>query len=505
MRHSQRARDRGDVGNANTGRARPASRRGLIAVASAAALLAPLLVGPPGTAEEELHTCNGELKRDERSDRRLVGSAGLAVADYKGDGFPDVATGLETDEGIFGPQFVATLLNNGELAVDGDRFADPDEYGIEGWARLLAAADFVGNGTQDVAVYHVDPAGMELLRNVGGGVFAHHDSVDLSEVLGPHDKTGQTLTKENQALAADFTGDGRPDWMAPKSRGLVLVENQGAGILGEGVGYDYEPEDALFGLVEANITASEVPDLVTYDPDPGKVHIHQVNPKEDSAPDIAFEAKTIDIENPASVQAGSFTASDSADNDDGPLSGVQGTARAHPYGTTNAVANGSQEVATETAADDGDEPRDDLAIMDTRGTVWIVENHDGALQTPRKVHEPAVELEYFDDPKWQSLTAGDVNGDGHDDLLSAGLLGDNFEDAATLLLGDGKGGFAVGGNTPCQLPVPDDAGWTTYGLDHQDLADVNGDGTRELVTTMDRLGFWNTGTAVAWVSLLQEE
>jgi hypothetical protein len=68
---------------------------------------------------------------------------------------------------------------------------------------------------------------------------------------------------------------------------------------------------------------------------------------------------------------------------------------------------------------------------------------------------------------YEKVRVADLNGDGHADIITTNLDGDNI----TVLLGDGKGGFAEAPGSP--FP----AGKTPFGLA---IADLNGDGKFDL-------------------------
>src|SRR5262249_37392337 len=71
------------------------------------------------------------------------------------------------------------------------------------------------------------------------------------------------------------------------------------------------------------------------------------------------------------------------------------------------------------------------------------------------------------------MVVRDLNGDGHLDLA----LGRHNSYGVMLLLGDGKGGFALAANSPIVMKEGKDP--HTHGLD---VGDVNGDGKIDLVT-----------------------
>jgi hypothetical protein len=79
-------------------------------------------------------------------------------------------------------------------------------------------------------------------------------------------------------------------------------------------------------------------------------------------------------------------------------------------------------------------------------------------------------------PHTHGLAAGDVNGDAKLDLVTA----NNEDDDVSVLLGDGKGGFARASGSP--FPV----GPGPYPIE---LADVNGDGRLDVLAPNSRPGF----------------
>jgi len=120
-------------------------------------------------------------------------SVHTAVADFNGDGLPDIAASN------FSSGSVSVLMNNGD-----GTFGTPTLYGLAGYAGSIAAADMNGDGKPDVVVagyYGV----VSVLLNLGDGALG-----------SPYDVQATYGTYGGQALAiADFNGDGLPDVSVP--------------------------------------------------------------------------------------------------------------------------------------------------------------------------------------------------------------------------------------------------------------------------------------------------
>src|SRR6185312_2466552 len=131
----------------------------------------------------------------------------VAVADFNGDGRPDLAVTNDNSE------TVSALTGNGDGA-----FGAAATYYVGGAAagtglQALVAGDFTGDGRPDFAVTSLGAAfqaagAVSVVRNNGDGAFAAPVKVTLP---------GVTVS---QQAAADFNGDGIPD------KALVAGPNQ---------------------------------------------------------------------------------------------------------------------------------------------------------------------------------------------------------------------------------------------------------------------------------------
>jgi hypothetical protein len=124
------------------------------------------------------------------------------------------------------------------------------------------------------------------------------------------------------------------------------------------------------------------------------------------------------------------------------------------------------------AADFNGDGKLDLAITSTTGFVVVLGNGDGTFQPPI-----AISAAPFSG-RW--ITAGDLNGDGHPDIvLSPRLLYGNSPNYLDVYLGNGNGGFSA----PTKVYMP--------GLGQITIGDVNGDHIPDLVSGLGYIALGN--------------
>ena len=340
----------------------------------------------------------------------------LAVADFNGDGKPDVAAPVPvpTTQGAYG---VAILLGNGD-----GTFQPSVIYPTAGQAYAIAAADFNNDGKPDIA------AGNSILLGNGDGTFQAPINVPASTplVVADFDQDGnldiatsgailygngdgtfqvQLLSLLGTPLAAgDLNGDGKPDliaFQAGATSGIQSLLNEGRSTFT--IAQTLETSNstaALYGLKNG-----EPLDLLIASGSGGQLY---------------FEGPGI-----VTVLSG---------NGDG-------TFPIFPSYSTYPSSEGDTTVGTMAAADFNGDGKPDLAIGEIVGNghgaftyqVGLLLNNGTGFASPTLI--PLNNTGSYP-------VAADVNGDGKMDLLVGGAGGSNGPDSGVaVLLGNGDGTF----------------------------------------------------------------
>jgi hypothetical protein len=128
------------------------------------------------------------------------GPQAVAVADFNGDGYADVAVANATDG------TVSILLNNGN-----GTFTLKSTIATGSGSAAVVAADFLGNGKQDLAIANQTGNTVSILLGNGDGTFTA--ATTLTGFSGP-----------GSLVSADFNNDGRYDLaVANASNGTVSI------------------------------------------------------------------------------------------------------------------------------------------------------------------------------------------------------------------------------------------------------------------------------------------
>jgi hypothetical protein len=167
----------------------------------------------------------------------------LAVADFNGDGRPDLAVTNRTQD------TVTVLLGNG----DGS-FQAPQNYKVGRTPIFVAVGDFNLDGKPDMVVANNGDNSVSVLLGNGDGTFQKAQTLNNVDtgVYGPY-----------SIVVADFNGDKKPDLaVANFSEGTISV------LLGNGNGtfqekHDYPTGDGPFTLAQGKFLGNGKLDLVT--------------------------------------------------------------------------------------------------------------------------------------------------------------------------------------------------------------------------------------------------
>ncbi|MGA2136270.1 MAG: VCBS repeat-containing protein [Bryobacteraceae bacterium] len=452
--------------------------------------------------------------------RDAFGNA-LAVADFNGDGKLDLIAGdgqfgtldlmLGNGDGTFQPVVtVATVANVVTLAVgdlNGDgkpdliaatgadnqvvtilnkgagTFALPEAFSVPG-ATSLATGDFNGDGKLDVACGTLVSGDGELVLLLGEGNGKLESPTDIVSEGNP---TGTAIV-----AAGDFNGDGHLDLAASLTS---LSSTDTLVLLGNGDGTFQKPSPyamggpVAFGVADFNgdgkldlLTANSYLDIAVL-----SVLLGEGSGEFQVAPETALSA----------FSAGAnWVGLGAADlNGDGLSDFVvaESTGAQVLLGAGNDQLTAGQfltTVSTALALGDvnGDGHPDLIMTTSSNNVAVMLGNGDGTFGTVQNSNAGAEQI---------AVAIGDFNGDGKPDLavIVSGELG--------VMLGDGTGNFAAPtalaplGNSPTWVAVGDfdndgklDAVVANYGLEGKASISVllgNGNGTFQPQTTLPAL------------------
>jgi hypothetical protein len=374
----------------------------------------------------------------------------VAVADFNGDGHPDLVLANNTAQGT-----VSVLLGNGD-----GTFQAAQSYAAGANPVSVAVADFNGDGRPDVVV--VNYAGtLSLLLGTGDGAFQAAQSFAAGSAAA-------------HVAVGDFNGDGHPDLAVTNEPAQDTVSI----LLGNGDGTFQAPQSYAAGpnpyaVAVGDFNRDGVLDLaVTNLGAPvtgGAVSILLGNGDGTFQSPQSYATGSA----PQSVAIGDFNGDGVpdlavADNGDNEvnilLSNGDGTFRAAtPYAVGSRNVLGSQNISL-AVGDFNADGHLGLAVttLDSATIVLLLGKGDGAFQAA--LANPTV-LGF----NLGSLAVGDFNGDGHPDLAVANPI----DGTVSILLGNGDSTFRAAQSYPAGRSPSSVAAGDFNGDRHLDLVVAN--------------------------------
>lgn len=325
----------------------------------------------------------------------------IAIGDFNNDGIPDVAMAIEG-----GFSQIAVFLGDGK---GGFAQAPGSPVSVGEVPYALAVGDFNGDGFQDIAVANNEDDNVTVLLGDGSGRFTHAAGSPIALV-------GRPLAM----AVGDFNGDGIQDLVVSNSvsSNLTVLLGNGAGgfTLAAGGPISTAPYSAA-SMAVGDFNGDGIQDLAAADYSSGTISIMLGN------------------------GSGGFTV------------------------TTGPVLSTGAILTSLAVGDFNRDGIQDLAVVNnaSNSVTVLLGNGLGAFS-------PAGGGTYTAGSGAWSVVATDLNGDGIVDLA----VSNRTDNTVTLLLGDGRGGFAPSfagplstGNSPVFLAA----------------ADLNGDGIEDIITS----------------------
>src|SRR5580693_6345203 len=169
----------------------------------------------------------------------------IVVADFNGDGIPDLAVIAEADSST-----VDILLGNG----DGTFTAETTEPPVSGTPSYFATGDFNGDGKTDLAVEEGET--IAILLGNGDGTFAASGSVNSGSTGSP-------------IAVADFNGDGKPDIVLATGEGtsesVIILTGNGDGTFNSPSSGGNPTSTSVTWVQVADFNQDGAPDVVVAD------------------------------------------------------------------------------------------------------------------------------------------------------------------------------------------------------------------------------------------------
>ena len=337
-----------------------------------------------------------------------IGPNQVAIADFSGDGVPDAATAN------YGPGTVSLLVGNGQGG-----FLAPHDFAVGTYGIALVAGDLNGDGHADLVVGKDGASDVAVLLGNGAGGFAP----------ALHFPVG----KSPRAVAVgDLNGDSKLDAVAANYfSGSVSV------LLGDGAGGFAPAVSVATGANPGSVALADVDndgalDLLTANEGASNVSLRLG----DGAGGFGAMTTFATGSQPSGIVVVDLDADGLPELATSNLGSSTITLRPNTgggtFGSAITLAAGSGPSAI-AAADLNGDGRPDLVVSNQANvvlasTVSVLLNAGGLAFGPK--------ASFLVGPLAYDVTAADLDGDGHADLLAA-----SGQSGLSVLMGDGSGAF----------------------------------------------------------------
>ncbi len=333
-----------------------------------------------------------------------VRASGVAVADFNGDGKPDVVAAADFSSSVY------LMINNGSQG-----FLPPVTFSTGGATGALAIGDFNNDQKADVVTANFIPASLSILLGNGAGSFAAPVNIAVGDSSSTAVTVGYFNNDQNQDLAvansggtvAILLGTGSGTFTGPTS---FTVVDRVRSIAVSDFNIDGNNDLAIVSQFSSQVFISfgngagvfSTPATVNVGSEPSSIVTRDFN--NDGKPDLAIAM----IVNMAVL----------INNGDG------------TFGAPTILSVAGSNPASVVTADFNHDGEYDLAVGHTTGISVRFGNGDGTFDNPTNL---SIGL----GPTF--LAAEDLNGDGSADFAVSSYSGS----AVSFVLNDGSGGFKI--------------------------------------------------------------
>jgi len=333
-----------------------------------------------------------------------IRAGGVAVADFNGDGKPDVVAAADFSSSVY------LMINNGSQG-----FLPPVSFSTGGWTGAVATGDFNNDQKPDIVTSNFNPASVSILLGNGAGSFAAPVNIPVGDSSSSAVTVGYFNGDQNLDLAvansggtvAILLGTGTGTFTGPTSFPAVdrvkSIAVSDFNIDGNNdlaiVGQFSSQVSVLFGNGSGAFSTAATPNVGS---EPSSIVTRDFN--SDGKPDLAIAL----IVNMAVL----------INNGDG------------TFGAPIILSVGGSGPASIVTADFNNDGDNDLAVGHNTGITVRFGNGDGTFANPTNL---SIGL----GPTY--LAAEDLNGDGSADLAVSSYSGS----AVSFVINDQSGGFKI--------------------------------------------------------------